>query len=212
MPRNDEKIIGFLDGCMAVSCNFNTAHGIYFRIDSLKSINRTIYNENFIEEYVDTVINSSDEDYLKELSEEYETDSSHLRNKLIKTFLNNPKEFFEFWNRDKVFYLDMIFEDEVVAIGDGEYFYRPDRVLTARRNHQDCLNIVSGLTYVVNEDLLDNIKKIIPCCANDTWENCKNVYFDLRDKISNQLKEIDNNKISSNYLQRNKGAIELSRL
>lgn len=212
MSRNDEKIIGFLDGCMAVRCNPNTVYGIGFRVDSLKSVNRTIYNESFIEEYVDTVINSSDDDYLRELSEEYNVDTSHLRNKLIKTFLNNPKEFFEFWNRDEAFYSDMVFEDEVVTIDDEEYFYKPEQVFVTNTNQKESIDLISRLTYIVDENLLEDIKKMIPYAINEKITENRDFYFNLRDKINNQLKEIDNNKILSNYLQKNKDAVELSRL
>lgn len=209
--RNNEKIIGFLDGCMAVRCNPNTAQGMGFRVDSLKSVNRTICNESFIEEYVDTVINSSDDDYLRELSEEYAVDTSHLRNKLIKTFLNNPKEFFEFWNRDEIFYSDMVFEEEMVTIDDEEYFYKPEYSFVTNTNQKECMDLVLKLSYVVDENLLEDIKKIIPYALNEKIDEYRDFYFDLRDKINSQLKEIDNNKILSNYLQK-KDAIELSRL
>lgn len=197
---------------MAVRCNPNTAQGMAFRVDSLKSVNRTICNESFIEEYVDTVINSSDDDYLRELSEEYEVDTSHLRNKLIKTFLNNPKEFFEFWNRDEIFYSDMVFEEEMVTIDDEEYFYKPEYSFVTNANQKECMDLVSKLSHVVDENLLEDIEKIIPYAINEKITENRDFYFNLRDKINNQLKEIDNNKILSNYLQKNKDAIELSRL
>lgn len=181
-------------------------------MDSLKSINRTICNESFIEEYVDTVINSSDDDYLRELSEEYEVDASHLRNKLIKTFLNNTKEFFEFWNKDEAFYSDMVFEDEIVTIGNEEYFYKPEYLFLTNNNQKECTDLISKLSYVVDENLLEDIKKIIPYALNEKIDEYRDFYFELRDKINSQLKEIDNNKILSNYLQKNKDAIELSRL
>lgn len=218
MMRNEEKIIGFLDGCMTVRCNPNTAYGIGFRVDSLKSVNRTICNENFIEEYVDNMINvyfngwDSDNDYLESLCEEYKTDAFHLRNKLIKTFLNNPKEFFEFWNRDEAFYADMVFEDEVITIGDEEYFYKPEQVFVTNTNQKESIDLISKLSYIVDENLLENIKKIIPYATNEKVTEHKDFYFNLRDKINNQLKEIDNNKILSSYLQKNKDAVELSRL
>lgn len=211
MMRDNEKIIGFLDGCMTVRCNPNTVYGIGFRVDSLKSINKTICNESFIEEYVDTVINSSDDDYLRELSEEYNVDTFHLRNKLIKTFLNNPKEFFEFWNRDEAFYADMVFEDEVVTIGDEEYFYKPEQLFVTNTNQKECIDLISKLTYIVDENLLEDIKKMIPYAINEKITENRDFYFNLRDKINNQLKEIDNNKILSSYLQKNKDAVELSK-
>lgn len=203
---------------MIVRCNPNTAYGIGFRVDSLKSINRTICNENFIEEYVDNIINAyfngwdSDNDYLESLCEEYKTDAFHLRNKLIETFLNNPKKFFEFWNRDEACYSDMVFEDEVVIISDEEYFYKPEQVFVTNTNQKECIDLISNLSYIVDENLLEDIKKIIPYAINERITENRDFYFNLRDKINNQLKEIDNNKVLSSYMLGHKDAPELSKL
>lgn len=118
--------------------------------------------------------------------------------------MNNPKEFFEFWNRDEIFYSDMVFEEEMVTIDDEEYFYKPEYSFVTNANQKECMDLVSKLSHVVDENLLEDIKKMIPYAINEKMTENRDFYFNLRDKINNQLKEIDNNKILSNYLQKKK--------
>ena len=98
--------------------NFENEFTASFSVSSIINADETIYNEDYIYDYVENFLDGTDDEYKYELCEKYDCTPRNLTQKLTDFYLDDPDDFAGF--------LDNSYYPEIVSTSNSDYFFRAD--------------------------------------------------------------------------------------
>lgn len=126
--------------------NFENEFSASFSISSIINADNTIYDEDYIYNYVDSMLDEYDATYKLELCERYDCSPQNLCNKMTEVYLNNPEEMKDL--------IDCSCYPNEVSINDIDYIFRADSF--GQHDTRD------DLLYAIDNDLYNDI--------HDLWD------------------------------------------
>ena len=127
--------------------NFENEFTASFSESSIVNADETIYNEDYIYDYVESFLDEMDDEYKYELCETYDCTPRNLTQKLTDLYLDDPKDFMHF--------LDNSYYPEIVSTSNSDYFFKAD----------------SGGQHDTRDDLLYAIDKELYDDMHYLWDN-----------------------------------------
>lgn len=121
--------------------NFENEFTASFSESSIVNADETIYNEDYIYDYVESFLDGMDDEYKYELCEKYDCTPRNLTQKLTDLYLDDPDDFMHF--------LDNSYYPEIVSTSNSDYFF----IAEGGGQH----DTRDDLLYAIDKELYDDI-------------------------------------------------------
>lgn len=169
--------------------NFENELSCSFDESSIINANETVYNEDYIYDYIDSMLGGYDAEYRLELCERYDCSPQNLCDKMTEIYLNNPEEMKDL--------IDCSCYSKEISINDVDYIFRAD----AYGQHDTRDNLL----YAIDNDLYNDIHYL--------WDNYHLKQLDeknleLYDSIIERASKIDEEEEIKKFIEEYKEEID----
>lgn len=121
--------------------NFENEFSASFSTSSIMNADNTVYNEDFVYEYVENMLDGYDKEYRYELCERYDCTPHDLCQELTDRYIESPEELMD--------YLDCSLYPDIIENQDSNYLFRAEAC--GQHDTRD------DLLYAIDNDLYNDI-------------------------------------------------------